>query len=226
MSGPNPSGQVSGARPPYSKPADGHRPYGAHRFDVYSIKAGRRLTLFGRGPLNLWIQLEADPTVTHLCERPLVVPDCEPRRVVDFWAGSDNLDRLIFLIRGDDPMTAAKRQIQLAAFRIWAADAGCKIEERVTPEPSGYAFDNLIVMLQYCSSYRSSLSEDCLERVGRLLVEPMPVDRLIEAAGCSAGSDDAEILRATVYDLVRRGRARIPELVSTRLHDGLEVEPC
>ena len=227
MSPPNLSVPASAVRPPYSQSPEGRRPYGAHRFDVYSIKAGRQLTLFGRGPLGLWIQLEVDPAVTQLCERPLVLPDCQPRRVVDFWARSNGANRLILLVRKLGSAAEAKRAEQLAAFRIWAADAGCTIEEVVAEEEAGHAVENWTLMLQYCRSYQSSLTADCLERIELLLVAPTPIARLIKCVGGGVASEDAdEILRAAIYDLVRRGRARIPALGTARLHDGLEVEPC
>ena len=228
MSSPSPAGQANGARPPYHQPADGHRPYGAHRFDVYSLKARRRLTLFGRGPLGLWVQLEADPTVVNLCERPLVVPDSSPHRVVDFWARGQGFDRLIFLIRGDDPISRAKREAQLAGFRIWAADAGCTIEERPALENANgqnFWLDNWIVMLQYCGSYASSLGQDYLERIGRLIDAPTSLGKLIEVAAHDGACDDPDIVRAAIYEFVRQGRARIPGLESARLHDGLVLEP-
>jgi len=172
--------------------------------------------------------LEADPTVASLCERPLIVPDSSPRRVVDFWAGGQGFDRLIFLIRGDDPGVRVRREAQLAAFRIWAADAGCTVEERPALEDArgqNYWLDNWIVMLQYCGSYASCLGDDCLERISRMIIAPTSVGNLIEAAVRNGARDDPDIVRAAAYELVRRGRARIPELESVRLHDGLGLEP-
>ena len=228
MSGPRSPGRSSGARPPYCQPADSRRPYGSHRFDVFSLKAGRRLTLYGRGALNLWIHLEMDPAVTNLCERPLVLQDGKPRRIVDFWARGNGADRLLLLVRDFDsePKVRQKGADQLTAFRIWAADVGCTVEEVLASEDEGYAVDNLMILLQYCSSYQSTLTDSIIQRASQALVESMPVARLIEALGGAKGNEDADdVLRAAVYDLVRRGRAKIPQLESTRLHDGLEIAP-
>jgi len=70
----------------YETPADNRRPFRSYRFDVYSLKAGRRMTLYGKSALCLFIDLEADFEVEALCERALVIPNTKPARVVDFWA--------------------------------------------------------------------------------------------------------------------------------------------
>lgn len=49
--------------PRFRKAATDVRPHGAHRFDVFGPKVGRRLTLFGRSALQLWLRLESAPQV-------------------------------------------------------------------------------------------------------------------------------------------------------------------
>jgi hypothetical protein len=216
-----------GARPPYARPADDRRPHGSNRFDVFSLKAGRRLTLFGWGPLWQWVLLEADPSVTDLCERPLAIPDTRPRRVVDFWAASGPSDRLILLIRSDDPISGAKRRAQLAAFVSWAAEGRCTVEERLVPEMTTARrnwLDNWIGMLQHCSSYR--VPGEALDCVGSRLREPMSIGQLIDTAVGDGVSLDRDSLRVAVYELVRRGCARIPDLEAARLSDAHLIEPA
>ncbi|MDP1656056.1 MAG: hypothetical protein Q8K91_02860 [Hylemonella sp.] len=70
----------------FSTPLDIKRPYGSFRFDVFSLKADRRMTLYGKAALCQFIELESDFEVTALCERPLLIPDIKPKRLVDFWA--------------------------------------------------------------------------------------------------------------------------------------------
>jgi len=41
------------------------RPRGAHRYDVFSPKLGRRLTLYRRSAFEAWLILEADPAASH-----------------------------------------------------------------------------------------------------------------------------------------------------------------
>lgn len=61
--------------PRFRKAATGVCPYGAHRFDVFGPKVGRRLTLFGRSALQLWLRLESASQVVTYCERSLLVPE-------------------------------------------------------------------------------------------------------------------------------------------------------
>ena len=221
-------GNALGLRPPYTRPADGHRPYGTHRFDVYSLKAARRLTLFGRASLSVWVQLEADATVTRLCERPLVVPDTLPRRVVDFWAEQDGQDRLIFLTRTSDPALIAKRRSQLASFCIWAKDTGLSVEEKHMPDetsPKSCWQDNWIDMLQHCSSYRASLSPEILQRVQSNLNRPTAIRVLMQGAIQGPYGVEPDVARAAIFELIRCGRARISNLESARLNDEQIVEP-
>ena len=69
----------------FLKAADNSRPFKGHRYDVFGLKVDRSITLFGRNSLNTWVLLEADSNVVSYCERPLVIPDVKPKRVVDFW---------------------------------------------------------------------------------------------------------------------------------------------
>lgn len=46
------------------------RPRGAHRFEVFSPKLGRRLTIYRRVVLDAWMLIESDPSVVTFSERP------------------------------------------------------------------------------------------------------------------------------------------------------------
>lgn len=76
----------------FSTPLDVKRPYGSFRFDVFSLKADRRMTLYGKAALCQFIELESDFEVTAICERPLLIPDIKPKRQVDFWALNGGID--------------------------------------------------------------------------------------------------------------------------------------
>ncbi|CAE6881523.1 MULTISPECIES: hypothetical protein [Paraburkholderia] len=61
------------------------RPRGAHRYDVFSPKVGRRLTPYRRGAFEAWLMLEADPSAKSLLERPCFVAVDGQRCIVEFW---------------------------------------------------------------------------------------------------------------------------------------------
>ena len=210
-------------RPPYTAPADSRRPYGAHRFDVNSLKAKRRLTLFGVRALVHWVELEADPTVTRLCERPLVIRDVRPHRVVDFWVNGPEVNKFVLLLRDGEVKNAERRRQALMAFRHWAADAGCAVEElpRSPKPPTSLWLSNWIQVLQQISSYEPYLATPLMRRVEVELSGRKPMRMVLEAI-----SDiDTESVRAAICMLIHRGTHRIVDLDSQPLSDDLEVEP-
>ena len=210
-------------RPPYTAPADSRRPYGAHRFDVYSLKAKRRLTLFGVRALGHWVGLEADPAVTRLCERPLVIRDARPHRVVDFWVHGPEVNKFVLLLRDGEVKDVARRRLALTAFQTWAADAGCTVEELPKPStpPTSLWLGNWIQVLQQISSYEPYIAAPLMRRVEEELSARKPMHMVLEAV-----SDlDAESVRAAICMLVHRGTHRIVDLDSQPLSDDLEVEP-
>ena len=62
------------------------RPQGARRYDVFSPKLGRRLTLYRRSAFEVWLMIESDPAAQTLCERPGLITVSGQRFIVDFWA--------------------------------------------------------------------------------------------------------------------------------------------
>src|ERR1700730_7358845 len=73
------------------------RPRGAHRYDVFSPKLGRRLTLYRRSAFEAWLMLEADPAAKTFCERPGFMAVGGQRCVVDFWARFNDHECLVLL---------------------------------------------------------------------------------------------------------------------------------
>ena len=53
----------------YQHPVHTTRPSKSHRFDFYSPKLGRPITLFSYPQLNQWTLLEAFPAIETFCER-------------------------------------------------------------------------------------------------------------------------------------------------------------
>lgn len=88
-----------GTSPRFKESAFNRRPFGSHRFDVYSPKLSRQLVLFGLSTVDLWTTLEADPAVITFCERPIMLPDTRPQRAVDFWAKSQHAEEFLVLRR-------------------------------------------------------------------------------------------------------------------------------
>jgi hypothetical protein len=56
-----------------------------HHYQAWSPKLRRRISLFARPSLSLWILLEANPDVEQFCERPGHILIDGERRLADFW---------------------------------------------------------------------------------------------------------------------------------------------
>lgn len=190
---------------------------------MYSLKAKRRATIFGVRALEQWIALEANPAVKLLCERPLIIRDTRPHRVVDFWASGDGFSKFILLTRDSEAKSAEKRRVDLAAFRAWAADAGCTIEElpQVQTAPAKARWlANWTSVLQHLGSYQSYLPSNLVRRVEDQLSDRRSIRKV------QAGIPDVEpeIVRVAVYLLVHCGSHRFVDLESQLLSDDFEVE--
>jgi hypothetical protein len=107
-------------QPRFVRAVNNIRPYGAHRYDLFGPKVGRRLTLFGRLALDLWVRLESDPHVVTYCERPLCIPDAKPPRVVDFWVRTHNDEKLCVVLRTAESTSAAQGGPLFPAFQSWS----------------------------------------------------------------------------------------------------------
>jgi hypothetical protein len=84
------------------KPLALPRPRGAHRYDVFSLKLGRRLTLYRRSALDVWLMIESDPGVRTFCEHPGVMTVNGQRCIADFWLRFVDHDGIVLC----DPIAA------------------------------------------------------------------------------------------------------------------------
>ena len=66
-------------------PLDVPRSRGGRLIETFSPKLGRRAQFFDHPTFAQWIRLEADPTVTSICERPQRIGAAPDARVIDFW---------------------------------------------------------------------------------------------------------------------------------------------
>ena len=210
-------------RPPYIEPASNRRPYGAFRFDVASLKAQRRITVYGLAAFQGWVELEADPGVDRLCERPVVIRDAKPQRVVDFWASGPGRSELIFLMRKGELSGSRAAPIN-GGFETWASDIGCTIRhveiERPTPAKQRW-LDGWTQVLQYVNAYQPYVTPSQIQAVQQLLQKRCSLRSVLQ----SADIPDLDVARAAVYLLIYRGTHRFVGLESKGLDDDIELEP-
>ncbi|MFZ6659085.1 hypothetical protein [Undibacterium sp. TJN19] len=106
--------------PRFIEAADNTRPFQSHRYDVFAPKLNRNLTLFGLTSVDVWITLEADPEVILYCERPLLLPDTKPKRVIDFWVKRQTSEEFLFVLRPSELSAGLRSPDSIPAFRRWA----------------------------------------------------------------------------------------------------------
>ena len=60
----------SQARPSAPRPLTAKRARSLHRYQTWSPKLKRRISLYIRPSLSVWILIEASPDIEQFCERP------------------------------------------------------------------------------------------------------------------------------------------------------------
>lgn len=214
-----PDVNTDAVRPPYLRAVESRRPYGTHRFDVFSLKAQRRLTLFGVAALRQWLRLEASPAVKQLCERPVLLP--ERKKPVDFW--STGTERSVFTVLCSETtaIAAGEGEMPYPAFEEWARSVGCEVE-LVSPSelaggPVWYA--NWTDLLQHLARYQSSVTDRLEAQVMGVIVDASPISLVLEAIA----DVDRAVVRAAVFSLIHKGMATLRAAENVRLCDASEV---
>jgi hypothetical protein len=87
------------------------RPRDAHRLEVFSLKADRRLTLYRQSALEQWVVLEADPAVSAFCERLRFIQSAGRRYLADFWVRYFDHQELVILFDAADALATKAHSI-------------------------------------------------------------------------------------------------------------------
>lgn len=194
----------------FTAPADNTRPFKSHRYDVFGVKIGRRLTLFGDQALSAFIALEADPSVLAYCERPIVIKDFKPKRVVDFWVQRTSGEELWFLLRPTERTWRSDPNAPNAAFNVWAAASNLSVVLHV-PEDLGLTDEarrNWGEILRYLSANLRFVQAELAERIylmcgdGRTICE---IQNLL-------ADEDPILVRTAIFWLIHQGRIQIPSI--------------
>ncbi len=182
------------------------RPYKAHRYDVFGLKIGRMLTIFGQNQLETWLLLEADPTVIGYCERPLFVPDYKPKRLVDFWAGFRDRDELWLIGHKEESNDADDEAV--SALRTWAGQQAFKVRQ-INPRIANRIFlDNWGTIIRDLSANRRYVDSPLMNAVRDCLECPRPLSAI-----CSLLCDrDPVLVRSATYLLLHTGLIRCLDL--------------
>lgn len=201
--------------PRFSKAADNSRPYKSHRYDVFAPKLNRPLTLFGRVSLDAWIVLESDPDVECYCERPLVIPDTKPKRVVDFWVKRRESDEFLFLLRPVELAAGLDDVSTIPAFRTWAKSN--KVDIKFI-DPAGFGQQKILLtnwgwIIRDLSAFGRLLPPDLCDNVLKIIQSPASLEYLER----DFFDVDPVLVRIAAFSLMHRGRAVCRTLDSSPL---------
>jgi hypothetical protein len=205
----------------YAAPANDRQPYGSYRIDVFSLKAGRRMTLYGKAALCQFIDLEADTNVSGICERPLVIPNSKPQKVVDFWAECGGVGFFYILRRpslekDSDAWVSAYDQ-----FQKWAIDQKARVIQ-IDPadfEDRRIRYDNWSAILQHLITHRGQLNDRLFERCDQVIKESATLNSIENALA----DVDTMLVRAAVFTLLARGNLSCDSLDSVPINTNTRV---
>jgi hypothetical protein len=186
-----------------AKPVALVRPRGAHRYEAFSLKLSRRLTLYTRPSLEQWILLEADPAVVTFCERPGYVQFDGHQLLADFWVRYVDRQDVVVLndSRVDDEISDASRELDGKALTIRRVAAAELIAARVW-------IGNWQGMLPCLIANRKLVLPSLSRPIERFLARPK---RLADVEReFSAG--DPVLVRAALFSLLHQGKVSAPEL--------------
>ncbi|WP_434667283.1 hypothetical protein P5W99_38675 [Paraburkholderia sp. A3BS-1L] len=178
------------------------RARGAHRFEVFSPKLKRRLTLDRRCAVDQWFVLESDPTVRAFCERPCFVQFHGRRYLIDFHVCYADRQELLLLPdpvivedgksrAADDASAMTVRHVEsaeLVASRIWV--------------------DNWQRILPCLIATRGLVPASLLNSIERFVATSqslLDIER-------EFSTGDPIVVRAALFGLLHTGRVTAPEL--------------
>ncbi|SOE87749.1 hypothetical protein SAMN05446935_8406 [Burkholderia sp. YR290] len=185
------------------------RPRGAHRFEAFSLKLARRVTLYRHAALQQWVLLEASPTVEAFCERPGFVIIGGQQLFVDFWVRYADRQELVILSEAmpeDHAMSEAVGTLDMQGLSIRRVESAELIASRVW-------INNWRSMLPCLVANRRLFARALSESIVRLLSEPK---RLADIER-QLSTGDPVLVRASLFNLLREGRVSAPELHSQPL---------
>lgn len=207
--------------PRFKQPAYNRRPFGSHRFDVFSPKISRQLVLFGMASVDLWTSLEADPDILTFCERPILIPDTQPRRAVDFWVESKQGEQLLVLQRSSAP---SERDGSVADKAVSAPPSIDGIAVRYVPVSE---FDHNRTRLTnwgWIIRDLAAFSRFVPESLCREVAMSIGSGKSIAQLQADLADFDSSTVRLAVYLLLHRGQAVCRQLATQALEPAHIVE--
>jgi hypothetical protein len=178
------------------------RPPGAHRLEVFSLKANRRLTLHRQSTLEQWVLLEADPAVRRFCERPGFIQFDGKCHLADFWVRYVDRQELVILFDSS---------IEMAGKPDAILDAAALTVRSVQPAEiatSRVWIENWKRILPCVVATRGLVSPSLHSAIERFVACPQ---RLLSIER-EFSTGDPILVRAAVFGSLHAGRIHAPDL--------------
>jgi len=191
---------------PILQPVALARPRGAHRFEAFSLKLARRVTLYRFVALQQWVILEASPVVEAFCENPGFVIIGGQQILADFWIRYADRHELVILSETAFEIDAVSKTggtLDMQGLSIRRIESAELLAARVW-------IDNWRSMLPCLVANRKLLAPSLSESIVRLLSEPKRMADIQR----QLSSGDPVLVRASLFNLLREGRVSAPELHS------------
>jgi ketosteroid isomerase-like protein len=165
--------------------------------------------------------LEADSEVTDICERPLLIPNVKPQRVVDFWAQCGGV-AIFYILRR--PSTGKERDAWVSAyahFQNWATDNKARVIE-VNPDDfqtRRTRYDNWSSILQHLIAHRGQLNDRLFERCEITIRESAMLGNIEN----EIADVDTMLVRAAVFSLLIRGNLKCDSIDTVPINSSTKV---
>ncbi len=185
----------------YTDPLPMRRLAQSHRFDVYSPKLGRALTLYSRNQPDAWVLLETAPGVQQFCERPARGDSkLGKKRLVDFWARYRDYEEFVLLVDAHPP---ANEYQAPDGVRLRCVTRDELAQQRIY-------IANMRSMLPYVTTYRRWMKDEHLTRVVELCGQPTPLGMLEH----TLSAENPLWARTLIFAAITKGRLRAESLTT------------
>lgn len=208
----------------FSRAADNSRPFKSHRYDVFGVKIQRSLFLYGELALSGFIALESTPSVVGYCERPIVIDETKPKRVVDFWVRHTGGEELWFLLRPSELKWLERDSPPTSAFHSWAEARNLRIRLHTHESlgAGGLHQRNWGEIVRYLTANLKYVDAKLLKRVSDYCQAACSIGK-IQTAFCQ---DDPILVRTAVFRLMHSGVLVGADLGHVRLGLDSVVRPA
>src|ERR1700674_458578 len=184
------------------RPVEVGRPPFRHRYEVFSPKLERRVTLFSWNAVLVWTLIEGIAQIDRFCERPGLLREGDAWQLVDFWVRHTGQSEYWLLANIHLPIIGAAPCID---------SDRAKYTLRIIPshlQQHAVLIRNWQSALPYVISNRRWITAQQADRIVTFCGQTRP---LVEIERCELPADPV-ITRSVVFDLVRRGALRAEDM--------------